>query len=234
MDKLDKIFFINLDRSRERMINLVNNIKDSNLPLNKVSKFRAVDGNNLLNEKGVTHELLSLFVKSDLYFYKNTNNLIACAISHFFIYKLICDAEYKNTIILEDDCILKNDVIKDLEDILNNIPEDADIIFIGKNKEAVGSHIVPWDINGEYSYETFTKKSVNEYVGVLKDDDNPTTIGYIITLQGAKNIVKHIEENGFNRAIDWVLNDYLRKNDKMYISKKILCTSDTKLLSTIQ
>lgn len=234
MDKLDKIFIINLDRSRDRLIDCVNKIKNSNLPMNKVSKFKAVDGNNLMQETGVTHELLSLFLNSDLYFYKNTNNLIATALSHYFIYKLIIADNYKNTIILEDDNIFKKDLNIDLDNLLNNIPEDADIVFIGRNKEAVGRHVVPWDINGEYSYETYIKSSVNDYVGITKDNDNPGAIGYIITLQGAKNIVKHVEENGFNRAIDWVINDYLRENNKLYISKKILCTSDIRFESDIR
>ena len=91
MDKLDIIFFINLDRSKDRLYNFIQEIKKTEIPLNKVSRFRAVDGNNLFDEKEVNQNqnLLSLFSESDVYFYKNTNNLIAHTLSHFFLYKLI-------------------------------------------------------------------------------------------------------------------------------------------------
>jgi GR25 family glycosyltransferase involved in LPS biosynthesis len=77
-----------------------------------------------MKETGVTHELLSLFLNSDLYFYKNTNNLIATSLSHYFIYKLIIAENYKNTIILEDDNIFKDKALDFITNQLNLIQED--------------------------------------------------------------------------------------------------------------
>jgi hypothetical protein len=51
-------------------------------------------------------------------------------------------------------------------------------------------------------------------------------LSYIITCDGAKNIIGHFEKNGFPYATDISLNRYLISKNIFYGSRKILCTGD--------
>ena len=111
----------------------------------------------------------------------------------------------------------------------NNIPENAEIVHFGFHKYAVRDIFLPFDLNtndnNNLSYST-----VNDYVCKLVPDFNAlynsnNTTGYILTLKGAKNYVKHILQNGFKYATDCDLNQYLIDNNIYFGSRTVLATT---------
>jgi hypothetical protein len=77
------------------------------------------------------------------------------------------------------------------------------------------------------------KQDLNNDVCILNDTVNPCSLGYIVTLQGAKNLIKHFNEIGFRRATDWNYNDYLRSKNLFYGSRLVLCTGNPNFGSDI-
>ena len=77
------------------------------------------------------------------------------------------------------------------------------------------------------------KYPVNSYISILNDTVNPCSLGYIVTLNGAKNLINHFNTNGFLRATDWNFNDYLRSKNIFYGSNLVLCTGNPDFSSDI-
>jgi hypothetical protein len=118
---------------------------------------------------------------------------------------------------------------------MNNIPEDTEIINIGLHLQAIYSHFVPWDISSsqDEEYLKIGQTRLNDYVCRLTIGINPCSLAYIVTLQGAMNLVDYFEKTGFRRATDWNINDYLVSKNIFYCSLPVLCTGNPNLTSDI-
>ena len=139
---------------------------------------------------------------------------------------------YKNVIIFQDDIVLRKDFMKELNKVIKDIPKNAEIISIAFHKFAAYNQFVPWNLN-EKEDNTMVKTSINNTICLLNDTVNPCSLGYIVTLQGAKNLINHFNQNGFLRATDWNYNDYLRNKNIFYGSKLVLCTGNPNFSSDI-
>jgi GR25 family glycosyltransferase involved in LPS biosynthesis len=230
MEFLDKFYVINLDRKPERMENFMKEYINAELPHDKLQRFSAVDGNML-------RIIDILKFSGEFLFHPNGKSMIGNHLSHHYILYDIVKNGYKNSIIVEDDVMFKNNIREDLGNILSNLPSEYEIIWIG----ILGTNLIPgsdynyesFNVNGIYDENLYIDRSINEYVGVLKENYNPTTIGYLISQEGAKNYIEHIEKFGFIRETDHSYTHYLKNIGKNYISRKILCTSSNKFSSDI-
>ena len=63
---------------------------------------------------------------------------MGCFLSHLFIWKKII-SEKENAIIYEDDCIFNNDFSTKISLVLNEIPDNFNIIWLGGTKEVTHS-----------------------------------------------------------------------------------------------
>ena len=68
---------------------------------------------------------------------------------------------------------------------------------------------------------------------ILKENINPCSLAYILTLKGAKNMVSFFEKTGFLRATDGNFNDYLQTKKIFYGSTTVLVTGNSDLKSDI-
>ena len=100
LNKVDKSFFINLDRRVDRLDHI-----NKNLPFDS-DRFSAIDAVNLkLNEKveKLFHQSLDKLTKAE----------IACALSHYKLWKkLTKDESSENYLILEDDVVFKDGFVE--------------------------------------------------------------------------------------------------------------------------
>ena len=122
--------------------------------------------------------------------------------------------------------------MKELNKVIKDIPKNAEIISIAFHKFAAYNQFIPWNLN-EKEDNTLAKTSINNTICLLNDTVNPCSLGYIVTLQGAKNLIDHFNKNGFFRATDWNYNDYLRNKNIFYGSKLVLCTGNPNFSSDI-
>jgi len=232
MDKIDRIYYINLERRQDRNEHFINQCHYHNLPFNKVERFNALDA---LTYKFTDYEI-ELFKDAD---YKNKNfekKIMANQLSHYYILIDIIKNKYKNTMIFQDDVILKKDFVSYIEPVINNMPNDTEIINFGLHKYAAYNKFIPWNLNNN-TYFTDTPdiifQHVNNYICRMNTKYNPCSLAYIITLPGAINLVNYFNNIGFLRATDYNYNVYLLSKNIYYASNIVLATSNINFKSDV-
>jgi len=227
--KIDKIYYINMDRRPDRNKHVLNEFEKHNIDMTKVSRFKGIDG------------LVYTFSDEERNMFKNANflntepepKIMGNQLSHFNILKKMIDQNYQNIIIFQDDSVLINDFVKEINNVVENLPEDAEIVNFGFHKEAFFSKFVGIDLNDVRETKNRCKRKINDYICEIEDDNNPCSLAYIVTLKGAKNIVKHFNETGFLQETDHNYNHYLISKNINYASSKILCTGNPQFGSDI-
>lgn len=181
LNKVDKIFVINMDRRKDRWFEFFRKAKEAGL--NTYEKFKATDGKELeYNE-----EIERLFKNNN---FKYQRGIIGCALSHYRLWKHCYENNINNVLIFEDDVFFveKGKTI----DIWNNIiaqyiNEDTEFLF-------PSSPLLCGILRDD-------GKQIN---GRLYKANNmlERTFGYFITLKGIKILLDDIEKNGISVAID--------------------------------
>ena len=156
--KIDKIYVINLDRSKDRYEKIKNKLDKMKLPI-EYSRFTAFDGNDAALVNINTGEIIkgSEFANNQkplvgefeircspswhggfkhlklnmTIFHPRIKGEIGCACSHRKIWQDIQENGYENSLVLEDDIEFSSEFDKYLARSLNNIPKNYDLIYIG-------------------------------------------------------------------------------------------------------
>jgi len=239
MNKINRIYYINLKKRENRREHFLNQCIEHNIPLVKVERFEAIDG--LLFD--FPENIKSMFQNCDFFrtlksyredgidekSYKNaediTKKLMGNQISHYSILNDIVDKEYEFSIIFQDDAKFANGIVDYIDNLLENVPDNAEIINIGMNKYANCSDLISWDFEKDNCTD-ISKEYVNEYICKLTKDANPCSLAYIVTRKGAKNLINHFLTVGFLKATDCNYNEYLLFKDIFYSSERIVVTSE--------
>lgn len=231
MEKIERFFYLNLDRRTDRKKHFIDECHRVMLPMDKVERYPALDG----LVYNLTEKEKPMFEKCD---YKNARffNKIACnQLGHYYILKEIVNKKYEYAIIFQDDVILRDNFVNDLNNLMNNYPMDADLLNIGFHKFASMSRFIAWDLSRTplEDSQNLSNTKINDYVCKLKNGINPCSLAYIVSLQGAKNLIEYFDKVGFERATDGNFNDYCISNDIFYGSIPVLCTGNPNLGSDI-
>jgi hypothetical protein len=239
MEKINKIYYINLDRRPDRNEHFLNQCAKHSLPPTKIQRVQAVDG--LTFE--FTDKIYNMFINCDFFrtlkYYKeiglnkakyqvaetSAKRIMGNQLSHYMILNDISNNGYEYSIVFQDDAKFNNNIVEYIDNALQYIPEDAEIINVGINKFADGSSVIPWDFEKDTDVD-IAKEFINEYICKLKKDVNPCSLAYIVTKKGAINLVKHFSKVGFLKATDFNFNDYLIKKDIFYCCRNIMATSE--------
>jgi GR25 family glycosyltransferase involved in LPS biosynthesis len=192
---VDNIYLINMDKDKDRLINVTNYCNELNI---KFKRFSGIDPKKLLQKE--KNKYLSKFNQ-----YFMPYGIVGCAYSHIYIWLDAIKNNYKNILILEDDILFKKEnFYKNFKNAYNELPNDYDIFFIGyKNNDN--------EIKNDFKYIYQSKQPFYE------------THSYIISLKGCNNLIKIINNNKINNPIDHIilnnkhlLNIYLIKNVLTY------------------
>ena len=128
----------------------------------------------------------------------------------------------------------KKNFANKLNEVMNSIPLDAEIINIGLHRCGSNAYFVAWDLSSEKDdYAEIGKHKINNEICILHDTINPCSLAYIVTLQGAINLIDYFQKTTFLRATDGNYNDYLHMKKIFYSSNTILCTGNPDLGSDI-
>jgi GR25 family glycosyltransferase involved in LPS biosynthesis len=223
---LDKIYYINLNKRKDRNEHMIKEFNKARIENNIITRFEAVDG-----------ELYS-FNDYELNLFKNADfikidklkpymkKIMGNQLSHLNIYKDMIHNNYDKILILQDDVIFCDGFINHLNNICMSLPKDCEVLNIGLHEYANLSKFIKFNLNSVTEYMNIEKEKINEYVCKWKTNTQPCSLAYIITNKGAKNIISYFEKNGFKYATDISLNKYLIENDIFYGSRKILCTGE--------
>ena len=181
---IDIIYWINLDRSKDRYDNMIQMFKDdtfSNIPNQRIT---AVDGK--LNPDQMYAKLVikeKLVAKDTIY---------GCLLSHLETIKKFNDSNYNIALIMEDDVNLefKKYWTKTVKEIINNAPADWEIIML--SYVLGGDHVFyNWDNVGDYT-----------------DHLTSSTLSYIINKKGSSKIINSTYKNN-----KYVLDPKIRSHD---------------------
>jgi len=168
MNNIDKIFIINLDKDIERLNNSYKQLNKYNITnYERYPAIYAAESNKYeLNTYTTT---IGKIIAS--------KTMIGCGISHINIWKKIVNEKINTCLILEDDFILVDDFLNKYNRIINKAPEKYDMLFL------TSTHAY---------YNFYNMRDINKHF--YKPLFVCQTVGYIITLKGAQNILKNIDK----------------------------------------
>ncbi len=121
MEYIDKIIFINLDRRRDRLEEIIEEFKRMNIPPNKILRFDAI-----------SHPLGN----------------IGCSLSHLQVMKMVKENNWKNVLILEDDFnfIVEKEFLNEfLNYVFNTLNKPWDVIMFGYNFNEPNNYSLPFN-----------------------------------------------------------------------------------------
>jgi len=174
-DKNIFIYWINLDRSRDRRQKMRKMLETINIPNKRIT---AIDGKN---EK--MYEMINI----DNDEYNSTDSEYGCLMSHLESIRTFKDSAYRIGLILEDDCTLelKKYWDKPLEEKINEIiekaPKDWEIIML--------SYIVDNHPLNDWTNDTeFIRFGPGIY----------STLSYIINKKGATKLIDNCELSSYH------------------------------------
>ena len=181
---IDVIYWVNLDRSKDRYNSMIDLFKDDvfkHIPRQRIS---AVDGK--LNPKNMYDKLVikeKLVAKDTIY---------GCLLSHLEAIKKFNDSNYNVALIMEDDANLefKKYWKKTVKEIINNAPADWEIIMLSYTL-GPGHVFHDWDNVCDYT-----------------DNLTSSTLSYIINKKGSSKIINSTYKNN-----KYVLDPKIRSHD---------------------
>jgi GR25 family glycosyltransferase involved in LPS biosynthesis len=188
--KVIEINVINLKRRTDRLISFFQRNQKCEIPF-KV--FEGVDGKTL----EPSNKIQSLFSTGD---FNYRRGIVGCAMSHIELWRrFLIDPHVQYLVVLEDDVVLTHRFSTKLMQILSSkVSNEFDVLFLHFNPYP------PYRYNKLYlqytpiEVEIWPKeKSIKENMG--------SGAAYLLTKQGAKQLLEHIDIHGVYNAIDWVM-----------------------------
>jgi GR25 family glycosyltransferase involved in LPS biosynthesis len=170
MKQLDKIYVIHYTKLVDRKKYLIDKFKKINFDVEWITHF---------DRENVTQKQLDEFYKFDpLYKDIHINSVtgeppirhlrlpeICCLMSHYYCIEEQVKNNYEYILILEDDVVFENDAFIKVNNILNSLPEDCDICYLGNGCGLKPDNIV----DGKTFYDTtFGVKAADSMILNLK------------------------------------------------------------------
>jgi glycosyl transferase family 25 len=214
-----KTIIINLDKDKDRLENVTNELYKSSIPFERIS---GVYGKNL--SKKEIQDNTTLFCSKFC-----TSGMIGCAMSHKKVLEKITSDKESDTnakfLILEDDIILHKEFNNKLETILDNVPKDFDILYLGYFLSNYNDNYTPFIKFCHLVLGCFSKKQkkINDHIFIPKCP--LATHGYMVTKRGAQKLLDMINEKKIYYHIDVMFKNYFLEcgnNINVYASNPIL------------
>ena len=197
------VFVINMDRCPERLSTTTHNIRTAGFNINNIQRFRAVDGSdeNMLATNWAHHGNPPFDPsKPEFSTYKGEQG---CTLSHLNLWKHIITEQIPMAVVFEDDVFFHKDWATLSKQFMDMTPpsSDWDILFIGNQIE----HEMAGDIIRVPVY---------------------CTHAYVITLDGAQRLYKHLLDRGAFPSGIYIIDCMLINSMwKMYKNKIGACTA---------
>jgi GR25 family glycosyltransferase involved in LPS biosynthesis len=198
-DRFDKVYCINLEHREDRKNHILSEC--NKYELGDVSFFKAFNGNNFLNP------------------YKISNGCFGLILTNIEIIKEAKNNNYKNILILEDDCYFTREVLN-INTYFDALPDDWDMLYLGGNHNTHIGNSPPIVINEKivklHSTLTTHFVAINNHMydvilARLSKFDNPIDVVYTgiqklyNVYSTSKTIAKQL--NGYsdieNRVVDY-------------------------------
>ena len=182
-------YVINLERRKDRLVDFFKRNKEEMIP---IKVFKGIDGKTLKS----SHKIQKAFKTGD---YNYRSGIIGCAMSHISIWKeFLLNPTQTHVLVLEDDAKLVKDFNHKLISLLNTYNGKYEIMFLHYNP-------YPHSVKKELYYQYQEVKAEEWSVERSMRENMGSGCGYILSREGARNLLRFIEKNGCQNAIDWVM-----------------------------
>ncbi len=199
-------YVINLERRFDRLQNFFEQNKNENLP---IQIFNGFDGKAMTP----SHKIQKAFKSGD---YNYRRGIVGCAMSHISLWKKFLQEQTQSyVLILEDDAKLTRDFRNKLMYLLNKYNNKFEIMFLHYNP-------YPQYMKLELKLQTVVPEAEEWSVERSMKENMGSGAGYILSRDGARNMLRHIEKYGVYNAIDWVM--FKSPNDKRF-TQRIMYTN---------
>ena len=177
-DYFDRTYCINLDKRKDRWGECI--VEFDKWGISGVTRYSAVDGTTFDRSK----------IPSRL-----KNGELGLVITNLDIIKDCMDNDCGDILILEDDVVFNDEILK-ISEYMSELPEDWDILYFGGNHNAHMGAAPPTKVNDKVCklHNTFTthciginKRMFKTIIDLLHKYDNPIDVAYSV-LQKTHNI----------------------------------------------
>jgi len=191
-------FIISLDKNKERQDYLKKEVYPKLTNYFKCAAFDAEldDANEILKDNNI--------FLTDSFYDKCNEGQLGCFLSHFQLWKYIIKSNIDIAVVLEDDVKIYNNFNKNIDTIYENLPVKFDYVhlFIHPDKQNIQY------LDGKDG-------------DIIPAEDNFGTVAYIVSLRGAKRLVKLTELLKIQAPVDRQINFYIQHNFiKAFMIKK--------------
>ena len=186
---VDNIYLINMDKDIDRLKKVTKECDKVNIKFERFSGVKTSD---------LSKNILDKYIPEETQKY-GTNGMIGCGLSHLFIWQDAVQKNYKNILVLEDDVQFTDDFNKYLQNVIEEVPKDYDILYLGY-KDSICE--APSDCSFNYVYKPIFPL---------------LTHAMIISNKGLKKLLNLIRK--IDHHIDWKIA-YNVKKLNIYASKK--------------
>lgn len=195
--KTPPIVVLNLKRRPERWEAWIKEAKRVGIP--SYTRWEAVDGSSLT----LTSDIQYLFRNND---FAMRPGVVGCALSHMNIWLHIVENHIPSLIVFEDDARFNEPFL------LPKLPQGWDLFYFGGAP-----------LKGVYPPGIPISDTI--IVPQLPRDLYFTTIGYMISYEGANQLLQSLMDKGFNKAVDWFMRDAFEKLN-VFCYKKLIVYPD--------
>ncbi|XP_069497173.1 procollagen galactosyltransferase 2 [Ambystoma mexicanum] len=170
----NEIFLINLKRRKDRRDRMLRSLYEQEIQAQVVE---AVDGKALNSSQLKAMNIDMLPGYHDPYSGRElTRGEIGCFLSHYYIWKEVVDRNLETALVIEDDVRFENQFKRKLMKVMHDIEEaqlEWELIYIGRKRMQVQR----------------PEKAVPNVMNLVEADYSYWTLGYAISLQGAKKLI---------------------------------------------
>jgi glycosyl transferase family 25 len=208
--KIEEIFILTIPRNEERKKEIVKHINNRFA----FSFFIGFDGKNdsLVSLKNLTNPETTL-----------SPGEIGCAMSHRMIYEHIIKNNLNTVLVLEDDAHIDFKKWHILDKILQQLPEDWDLVYLGYKDGEIRGYI-PF-----ISKEGATKR-YKKYL--RRAGAHELTVGYLISKKGAEILLK--KQTPIQYTSDGLIENAILNNEiKAFVSVPKIIHPNTTIKSSI-
>jgi len=183
------VYLMNLKRRFDRLVKFFENNKDEIFSLNIIEGF---DGKTI----PPSHKIQKAFKTGD---YNYRKGIVGCAMTHIHIWKkMLNEPTQTYAIILEDDAKLTKNFKQKVLYLIDKYDSQFEILFLHYNPYPHSNRAELYSQTAQPRAERWSvERSMRENMG--------SGAGYIISRDGARNMLRCIEKVGIPNAIDWVM-----------------------------
>jgi GR25 family glycosyltransferase involved in LPS biosynthesis len=186
---VDNVYLINMDKDADRLEKVTKECDNVGI---KFERFPGVKISDL------SQNILDKYIPEQTQKY-GTNGMIGCGLSHLFVWQDAVQNNYKNILVLEDDVFFTDDFNEYLINVMEEVPDDYDILYLGYRDTNCNP---PKDSSLNYIYKPNFPLLLH---------------AYIVSNKGLKkllNLITKVDEH-----IDWLIAYNINKLN-IYVTKK--------------